>query len=242
VVTAKARNAIRAYLKNLKRDEARELGRLLLSQALRSYSLNLRRIGKAKVQALLTELGVEDVALLYEQLGLGERLAPIVAGQLAQSADTDSEAASRRKPLEVAGTEGMVLSYARCCSPIPGDPIVGFMSSGRGIVIHRANCRNLAEYSRQPSKWIPVDWKSRIHGEFFSEIHVRTMDRVGLLAELAGRISATQSNIDHVRVDSDGDSSTLAFRLKIRDRRHLAQVLRSIRSIPGVVRVTRNAG
>jgi (p)ppGpp synthase/HD superfamily hydrolase len=144
--------------------------------------------------------------------------------------------------LEIAGTEGLVVTYARCCSPIPGDDIVGFMSSGRGIVIHRANCGNLAEYSRQPSKWIPVNWKSRVKGEFLCEIQVRTMDRVGLLAELAGRISATDTNIDHVRVDSDGDSSTLAFRLKVRDRAQLAQVLRSIRGTPGVVRVTRNIG
>jgi GTP pyrophosphokinase len=243
VVTAKARNAIRAYLKNLKSDEARDLGRLLLSQALRPYSLNLRRLSKAPMQKLLGELGLETVDQLYEQLGLGERLAPIIAGMLAQSEDTqDADAIERRKPLEIAGTEGLVVTYARCCSPIPGDDIVGFMSSGRGIVIHRANCGNLAEYSRQPSKWIPVNWKSRVKGEFLCEIQVRTMDRVGLLAELAGRISATDTNIDHVRVDSDGDSSTLAFRLKVRDRAQLAQVLRSIRGTPGVVRVTRNIG
>ena len=195
VVTAKARNAIRAYLKNLRRDEAQDLGRLLLSQALRPHSLSLRRLPKARVQSLLTELGLPDTATLYEQLGLGERLAPIVAGLLAQS-DDGAGAAEKRRPLDIAGTEGLVVNYARCCWPIPGDEIVGFMSSGRGIVIHRSNCRNLAEYGRQPSKWIPVNWQSRIKGEFLSEIHVKTLDRVGLLAELAGRISLTQSNID----------------------------------------------
>ena len=241
VVTAKARNAIRAYLKNLRRDEAQDLGRLLLSQALRPHSLSLRRLPKARVQSLLTELGLPDTATLYEQLGLGERLAPIVAGLLAQS-DDGAGAAEKRRPLDIAGTEGLVVNYARCCWPIPGDEIVGFMSSGRGIVIHRSNCRNLAEYGRQPSKWIPVNWQSRIKGEFLSEIHVKTLDRVGLLAELAGRISLTQSNIDHVRVDTEGDASALSFRLKVRDRKHLAQVLRSIRTIPGVVRVSRSNG
>lgn len=242
VVTAKARNAIRHYLKNLRQDEAQELGKLLLSQALRPYSMNLRKVTKAKMHALLDELGIADAQTLYEQVGLGERLAPIVAGLLVQSNDSGVFPSKPRRPLEVAGTEGLVVSYARCCAPIPGDEIVGFMSSGRGIVIHRANCRNLAEYARQPSKWIPVNWKSRLKGEFLSEIQVRTMDRVGLLAELAGKISATQSNIDHVRVDSDGDSSALAFRLTVRDRKHLAQVVRSIRSIPGVVRVARSMG
>jgi GTP pyrophosphokinase len=241
VVTAKARNAIRAYLKNLRRDEAQDLGRLLLSQALRPHSLSLRRLPKARMQSLLEELGLPDTATLYEQLGLGERLAPIVAGLLAQS-DDEAGVAERRRPLDIAGTEGLVVNYARCCWPIPGDEIVGFMSSGRGIVIHRNNCRNLAEYGRQPSKWIPVNWQSRIKGEFLSEIHVRTLDRVGLLAELAGRISLTQSNIDHVRVDTEGDASALSFRLKVRDRKHLAQVLRSIRTIPGVARVSRSNG
>jgi GTP pyrophosphokinase len=242
VTTAKARNAIRAYLKNLRSDEARELGRRLLSQALRPYAMSLRKLTKARIDGLLKEIGVEDMGALYEQLGLGERLAPVVAGLLAQAGSDDSEAAKQRKPLEVAGTEGLVVNYARCCYPIPGDEIIGFMSSGRGIVIHRATCGNLAEYRKQPSKWIPVNWKSNVKGEFVSEIQVRTLDRVGLLAEVAGRISATHSNIDHVRVDTEGDASTLLFRLKVRDRKQLAQVLRSIRTIPGVVRVIRSNG
>jgi GTP diphosphokinase / guanosine-3',5'-bis(diphosphate) 3'-diphosphatase len=241
VTTAKARNAIRNYLKNLKRDEAEELGRRLLNQELMAYSLNVRKLPKARLDALLAELGIADAQALFEQVGLGERLAPVVAGMLAQQSD-EAAAAEPRKPLEIAGTEGMVVNYARCCYPIPGDEIVGFMSSGRGIVIHRGNCRNLAEFRKQPSKWIPVNWKKGVKGEFDSEIQVRTLDRVGLLAEVAGRISATHTNIEHVRVDTEGDASALVFRLKVRDRRQLAQVVRSIRAIPGVVRVTRSAG
>jgi (p)ppGpp synthase/HD superfamily hydrolase len=191
---------------------------------------------------LRKELGVADEATFFEQVGLGERLAPVIAGLLAQQGDeADSDAAARRKPLEIAGTEGTVVSYAHCCYPIPGDEIVGFMSSGRGIVIHRDRCRNLAEYRKQPDKWIPVNWTRGVKGEFDSEILVRTLDRVGLLAEVAGRISATHTNIEHVRVDRDGDATALVFRLKVRDRRQLAQVVRSIRTIPGVVRVTRSA-
>jgi guanosine-3',5'-bis(diphosphate) 3'-pyrophosphohydrolase len=241
VTTAKARNAIRNYLKNLKRDEAQELGRRLLNQELMAYSLNVRKLPKARLDALLAELGIADAQALFEQVGLGERLAPVVAGMLAQQSD-EAAAAEPRKPLEIAGTEGMVVNYARCCYPIPGDEIFGFMSSGRGIVIHRGNCRNLAEFRKQPSKWIPVNWKKGVKGEFDSEIQVRTFDRVGLLAEVAGRISATHTNIEHVRVDTEGDASALVFRLKVRDRRQLAQVVRSIRAIPGVVRVTRSAG
>jgi GTP pyrophosphokinase len=241
VTTAKARNAIRSYLKNLKRDDAQELGRRLINQELLSYSLSLKKVPKARLEQLLKELGVPDESTLLEQVGLGERLAPVVAGMLAQAPDERDASALPRKPLEIAGTEGSVVSYAHCCYPIPGDEIVGFMSSGRGIVIHRDRCRNLAEYRKQPSKWIPVNWTRGIKGEFESEIQVRTIDRVGLLAEVAGRISATHTNIEHVRVDRDGDASALAFRLKVRDRRQLAQVVRSIRTIPGVVRVSRSA-
>jgi GTP pyrophosphokinase len=242
VTTAKARNAIRGYLKNLKRDEAQELGRRLLNQELVPYSLSLRKLPKARFDALRKELGIGDDETLFEQLGLGERLAPVIAGLLAQQNDEPDSTTDPRKPLEIAGTEGTVVSYAHCCYPIPGDEIVGFMSSGRGIVIHRDNCRNLAEYRKQPAKWIPVNWTRGVKGEFDSEIQVRTLDRVGLLAEVAGRISATHTNIEHVRVDTEGDASTLNFRLKVRDRRQLAQVVRSIRTIPGVVRVSRSAG
>ncbi len=243
VTTAKARNAIRAYLKGLRQDEARELGRRLLSQALRPYSLNLRRLRKAQLEALLTELQMEDMEDVYEQLGLGERLAPILAGMLAQQKiSEDGEVADQRTPLDIAGTKGLVVAYARCCNPIPGDEVIGFMSTGRGIVIHRTSCNNVVEDRKHPTKWIPVDWRRGIKGEFQSEIHIKMMNRVGLLAEVAGRISATQSNIDNVTVEADGDASTLSFRLNVRDRRHLAQVIRSIRANPGVVRVSRTAG
>lgn len=242
VVTAKARNAIRGFLKSLKRDEARELGRRLLGQALRPYSLNFRRLRKVQTDSLLEELGSTSMDEIYEQVGLGERLAPVVAGMLAQQVDVEGEAAAKRRPLDIAGTEGLLVTYAGCCHPIPGDDIVGFMSSGRGVVIHRSGCHNVADYRKHPSKWIPVDWRRGIKGEFQSEIQVRTLNRVGLLAEVAGRISATLSNIDQLNVETDDDESILLFRLNVRDRRHLAQVIRSIRTNPGVVRVSRTTG
>ena len=239
VTTGKARNAIRAYLKNLRRDEARELGKRLLSQALRPYALNLRRLRKAQRGRLIEELGISAMDEVYEQVGLGERLAPVIAGMLAQQLGEEDDAGVEKKPLEIAGTEGLLVTYAGCCHPIPGDGIVGYMSSGRGVIIHRDKCHNVADYRKQPAKWIPVDWRQGISGEFQSEIRVRTLNRVGLLADVAGRISATFSNIRHVSVESVDDESMLLFRLNVRDRRHLAQVMRSIRTNPEVVRVSR---
>ncbi|MDE0000370.1 MAG: bifunctional (p)ppGpp synthetase/guanosine-3',5'-bis(diphosphate) 3'-pyrophosphohydrolase [Rhodospirillaceae bacterium] len=239
VTTGKARNAIRAYLKNLKREEARDLGKQLLSQALRPYSLNLRRLRKAQRGSLIEELGISEMDEVYEQIGLGERLAPVVAGMLAQQLGEEIGGEVPKKPLEIAGTEGLLVTYAGCCHPIPGDGIVGYMSSGRGVIIHRDKCHNVADYRKQPAKWIPVDWRQGVSGEFQSEIRVRTLNRVGLLADVAGRISATFSNIRHVSVESADDESMLLFRLNVRDRRHLAQVMRSIRTNPEVVRVSR---
>ena len=239
VTTGKARNSIRAYLKNLRHDEARELGKQLLSQALRPYSLDLRRLRKAQTGSLLNELGMSAMDEIYEQVGLGERLAPLVAGMLAQQAAQEGGSNVQLKPLEIAGTQGLLVTYAGCCNPIPGDGIVGYMSSGRGVIIHRDNCHNVAAYRKQPAKWIPVDWRQGIKGEFQSEIRVRTLNRVGLLAAVAGSISASLSNIRHVNVETDDDESTLLFRLNVRNRRHLAQVMRSIRTNPDVVRVSR---
>jgi guanosine-3',5'-bis(diphosphate) 3'-pyrophosphohydrolase len=240
VITAKARNAIRGFLKSLKKDEAEALGKRLLSQSLRPYSLSLRRLGKARTNSLLKELGMMDIDEVYEQLGLGERLAPVIAGMLSQQIDVEGKAITELKPLDIAGTEGLLISYAGCCHPIPGDDILGYMSTGRGVVIHRSVCNNVVEYRKHPSKWISIDWRKGLKGEFQSEIQVKTMNRVGLLAEIAARISAALSNILHVNVETDDDESTLVFRLNVGDRRHLAQVIRSIRTNPGVMRVSRS--
>lgn len=240
VITAKARNAIRGFLKSLKKDEAQALGKRLLSQSLRPYSLSLRRLGKARTNSLLKELGMMNIDEVYEQIGLGERLAPVIAGMLSQQIDVEGKTITELKPLDIAGTEGLLISYAGCCHPIPGDDILGYMSTGRGVVIHRSVCNNVVEYRKHPSKWISIDWRKGLKGEFQSEIQVKTMNRVGLLAEIAARISAALSNILHVNVETDDDESTLVFRLNVGDRRHLAQVIRSIRTNPGVMRVSRS--
>jgi guanosine-3',5'-bis(diphosphate) 3'-pyrophosphohydrolase len=239
VVTAKARNAIRARLKRLQQSEARRLGQQLLSQTLRPYSVTPLMFRPGRLEKTLRDLGVPNVDSLHEQIGLGLLPASLVASQLAGLAtDETQDNADSRKPLAV-GDSGMVLSYAGCCLPIPGDDIVGYMSAGRGIVIHRAECHNLAEFRNHPSRWVPVSWKNRSGDRFLTEIQIRTIDRVGVLAEIAGTISSMQSNIEYVKVDTDLDAAVQTFRLRVRDRSHLAQVLRALRNVQGVVKVTR---
>ena len=241
LVTAKARAAIRQYLKNLKRGDALELGRRLLGLALEELSLNLKKIPAAEIDALIRELNLRDVDELYEKIGLGERLAPLVARRL-QPTHVDGEpvAAGAGGPLMIAGTEGLLVTYARCCFPIPNDPIMAYLSAGRGVMIHRQNCGNLAEYRKQPDKWLSVAWEPTRGRLFSSEIQLEINNRVGVLAAVASSIAGTETNIDQVSLEErDVDSSSLKFQVQVRDRKHLARVIRTVRRMPDVQRVSR---
>jgi (p)ppGpp synthase/HD superfamily hydrolase len=239
LVTAKARAAIRQYLKNLKRGEAAELGKRLLNLALEEFKLNLKQIPAAEIDAAVKELNLKDANELFEKIGLGERLAPLVARRLQpHGAESDSAAASGS--LMIAGTEGLLVTYARCCFPIPTDPIMAYLSAGRGVMIHRQNCGNLAEYRKQPDKWLSVAWEGT-HGRLFSsEIQLEINNRVGVLAAVASAIAGTETNIDQVSLEErDTTSSSLKFQVQVRDRKHLARVIRTIRRMPDVRRVNR---
>ncbi len=241
LVTAKARAAIRQYLKNLKRGDALELGRRLLGLALEELSLSLKKIPAAEIDALIKELNLRDVNELYEKIGLGERLAPLVARRL-QPTHVDGEpvAAGAGGPLMIAGTEGLLVTYARCCFPIPNDPIMAYLSAGRGVMIHRQNCGNLAEYRKQPDKWLSVAWEPTRGRLFSSEIQLEINNRVGVLAAVASSIAGTETNIDQVSLqERDVDSSSLKFQVQVRDRKHLARVIRTVRRMPDVQRVSR---
>ncbi len=237
VITAKARASIRAYLKNLRRSEAIDFGKKLLERALSEFKMPLRKIPRERLEAVLHEFGLEDPNDLYKQVGLGQRLAPFVARRLVPDmAASELE----EKPLSITGTEGLVVSYARCCYPIPGDTIMGYLSAGRGVVIHRDQCGNLAEFRKQPDKWIAVEWNKDIEEEFDVEIRVEAQNQLGVLAAVAAKIANTESNIDHVSViERDGDTSSLTFLLRVTDNRHLERVMRSIRGMPAVLGVTR---
>jgi guanosine-3',5'-bis(diphosphate) 3'-pyrophosphohydrolase len=239
LVTAKARAAIRQYLKNLKKGDALDLGRRLLGLALEEFSLNLKKISAADMNAVVKELNLRDADDLFEKIGLGERLAPLVARRL-QPTDAGEHAANGGGPLMIAGTEGLLVTYARCCFPIPNDPIMAYLSAGRGVMIHRQNCGNLAEYRKQPDKWLSVAWEATRGRLFSSEIQLEIINRVGVLAAVASSIAGTETNIDQVSLEErDVNSSSLKFQVQVRDRKHLARVIRTVRRMPDVQRVSR---
>jgi RelA/SpoT family (p)ppGpp synthetase len=240
VATAKARYSIRQYLKNLQADAARDLGRRLLNQSLRDAGSSLRKISRVRMNAALSEFGLTDVNALYGQLGLGERLAPLVTKVLLQDSSVQLDSGGPQTPMVIAGTESLVVSYARCCHPIPGDDVMGYLSAGRGVVVHRNVCGNLSEFRKQPDKWIAVNWEKKIDREFSVEIMVEVTNQPGVLAEIAARIDDTGSNIEQVSLDERlKDIADLVFLILVRDRVHLANVIRGIRSMSVVNKITR---
>jgi GTP pyrophosphokinase len=242
VVTAKARTAIRQFLKTMRRTEAEDLGRRLLDHALGEFQTSVRKLGKKRFSELLGELGVDRTKTLFAQIGLGERLAPLIAKRAAVPEGGHTSSAEADTPLDIIGTEGLVVSYARCCFPLPGDPIIGYLSAGRGIVVHRDDCGNLAQYRKQPEKWISVDWSESIDRAFTVEIRVEVINRVGVLAAVTSQISDLQTNIESVSIDErDGDSSTITFQIHVKSRHHLGKVLRSLMSMPEVLHASRKA-
>jgi guanosine-3',5'-bis(diphosphate) 3'-pyrophosphohydrolase len=240
VRTAKARTAIRHYMKTMRSSESVDLGKRLLDQSLKNIDSSIRKVGKIRMKAVLEEFGLKNNIALFEQIGLGERLAPLTAGFLV-GVNEEGETEASQSSLVIAGTEGMVVSYARCCLPIPGDEVMGYLSSGRGVVIHRNTCGNLAIFRKQPEKWISVTWEENVDRQFSSQITIETHNKPGVLAEVATTIADGGSNLEQVSVlGRHEDCSVLSFLLQVRDRKHLADIMRAVRKMPNVIRVARD--
>jgi GTP pyrophosphokinase len=239
VVTAKARSGIRHYLKGLKQNEAVELGRRLLTQALADFQLKFDDLDPVAVKAMLAEFSLADMDALCERIGLGERLAPLVARRLLPG-EAPPNADGTPAPLAVAGAEGLLVTYAHCCYPIPGDDILAFLSTGRGIVIHRGTCANVDDYRRHPENWLSVNWQASEGRLFLTEIRVEARNRVGLLAAVSSAISSTGTNISSVRFEQhESETVTINFVLQVGDRDHLSRAVRVVRRMGDVLKVVR---
>ncbi|QPK65552.1 bifunctional (p)ppGpp synthetase/guanosine-3',5'-bis(diphosphate) 3'-pyrophosphohydrolase [Methylomonas sp. LL1] len=245
VVTAKARSCIRAYLKNFNQLEAINLGRRLLEKELQSLNIQLDQVDDARIVQVLHSLKKHSLNDLLEDIGLGNRMPFLVAKRICQ---TDLNAAVKlddiehraKTPLIIKGTEGMVVNLAKCCRPIPGDPIIGFFNPGRGIVVHHHECRNSNEVRKKQTTWLDVEWSSEASGEFPAEIRVELLNQRGSLATIASTISFMDSNIENINVVSQDDRVSVdLLTLAVRDRVHLANIIRKLKKLSIVLKITR---
>ncbi len=244
-VTGKARATIRNYLKSQQRYEAVNLGKRLLDRAIKTRRFGRKKLTDDQRRMLLDALGVDNWDDLLSDIGSGIRMADMVAKQLLPPPTNKDKTVTddNDQPLAIHGSEGMLIHYARCCNPIPGDTIVGFFTTGRGIVIHTTDCPNAKGYRKQPDKWVPVEWAAEVTGHFPVNLRVEVHNKRGVLARIATVIAEQESNINNVNVDErDGKFPAIRFIVEVADRIHLAQILRQIRTEPSVIKVTRAKG
>lgn len=243
VVTGKARSNIRNYLKTQRRSESVELGQRLLNKALSSLGKSMSDIDSDHIDLVLTETEQESLEDLLESIGTGNRMAPLMARRLLvanKDTDVDLTALQETSPLTIKGTEGLAVSFAKCCSPIPGDPIIGHLSSGRGLVIHTERCRNVEDYRDNPEKCVHLSWDKGITSEFSVNIKVYMENRRGIIVDVAAAVNQAEANIDQINVEErDARLSVTHLSLSVQGRQHLARTIRRLRNIRGVSKIVR---
>ena len=252
VITGKARANIRHFLKNLRQDEARTLGKRMLNRELEHFESSIEKLGKPRVKAALKSFSLETIEDLLADIGLGVRPAPLVARSLIGNAtDTPSTRGKKGRggptkrgeapgPLLIHGTEGMVVTIPKCCYPIPGDPIMGSLTAGRGIVIHHPSCKNVINFRSAPDRWVDVEWAADLDREFSAEIVLDVVNQRGVLATVAAACADQSANIEGIELsERDEHYSNMRLVIGVKDRTHLANVLRVLRNIKTVARVHR---
>jgi GTP diphosphokinase / guanosine-3',5'-bis(diphosphate) 3'-diphosphatase len=250
VVTRQARNSIRQFLKNQRHSESVALGERLLKQALRQHNLSLKKIPDEIIRYVIGEAELASLLELLTDIGLGNRLPVLVAKRIADlvaqhhvSDKMKPEIDGTHKPsLVIKGTEGMMVTFAECCSPIPGDPIIGLLSGGEGIIVHAEQCPRLHKLRRRPDTYMTLRWSEHIQQTFPLIIRVEAIDGPRLLAKMASAIADAEADMSDVRVQNQGGQHyQFIFKLAIRDRVHFAKVLRHLRRIPAVTRLARGS-
>jgi len=244
VITGKARSNIRHSLKNQKHSESVALGRRLLTKALAGFGEQLDSIAQENIDAILQQTKLKSIDHLLEEIGLGNRMSYMVAQRLTSqnniSADEAQKESDKQGSLDIRGSEGMVMNYAKCCHPIPGDLIIGHISSGRGMVIHTDDCNNIADIRDNSEKCISVRWDPGVQGEFSVELRVELENERGIIATLATTITGTEANIEKIStIERDARFSIVNLSLNVHNRVHLARVMKRVRLIKAVAKVTR---
>ena len=246
VVSGKARTAIRHQLKHLEHEDAVQLGHRMLDRALENLDTSLDRLPPIQLEAYLGEHRYPRLEALLADIALGNRMPGHVAQVLARQAPDTLDLLDAVRTLQphdkilITGGERGVISFANCCLPIPGDEIMGYHTTGRGIVVHRLDCPNVADYRKSPERWVQIDWDREVSGDYQAALRIEVDNRPGVLAQVAAAIAKAESNIDRVEyIDKDANISVLRFAIEVADRKHLADVIRRVRRLTVVHGVSR---
>src|SRR3954470_15305330 len=245
VVSGKARSHIRHFLKTMQYEESSQLGERLLNQALSALKAQPEHVGESQWEKLLKENSAKSRQEVLADIGLGKQLAIVIARELLSIAEPKGSKGEKLPgSLIIRGSEGMALQFAKCCHPIPGDPIIGFLKKGHGLVVHTHDCPVARKTRGDPEKWLNVEWAPDTKKLFSVNIKMVVSNHRGVLAKVAAMIAETDSNIDNVSLEQ-GDSSAytiIHFTLQVHDRQHLARVMRSLRRVPEIIRIWRLKG
>ncbi|MET0330274.1 MAG: bifunctional (p)ppGpp synthetase/guanosine-3',5'-bis(diphosphate) 3'-pyrophosphohydrolase [Dyella sp.] len=235
VVSGKARTAIRQYLKHLQHEDAVDFGHRMLDRALDALGTSLDAIPSTVLDRFLDDSKHKRLEELLSDIALGNRMPDQVAAQLVASRGEQTREQSKALPhasenIRITGAERGVLSFGQCCHPLPGDEIIGYLSSGKGIVVHRLECPNVVELRKSPERCVAIEWDRDVQGDYRAELRVEVINRPGVLATVAAAIAAANSNIANVEyVERDAAAATLLFTLEMKNRKHLADVIRRVR-------------
>ena len=240
-VTPRARNSIRHYLSNLKTSEAKKFGKKLLDQSLKSMDIRLRDLDKDDLRSALDGLGVRSLNKLLEEIGLGKRVGNIVAIQISNSLNQKGNKKSKAiVPLEITGSEGLIVNYAPCCKPIPGDSVIGHLTAERGLVVHQERCKNILAVREDPTQCFPLNWHEELSRTFSVEIKIVANDEPGLLANIASSIAETDTNISSIKTH-EPEAGVYEFNidLQVSDRLNLSKVIRRLKTHKAIISVNR---
>jgi len=243
VTTSKARSNIRHYLRTMQYEESRQLGERLLDQALTGMGGRLSDVGDGSWERLLKETSAKSRHEVLADIGLGKRLSVVVARRLMQQPQESQQPEPKpANAIIIRGTEGMAIQFARCCRPIPGDPIVALIKKDQGLVVHTHDCPLIGKARGDRDKFLDVEWDTAITKPFDVNIRLLAANQQGVLAKIAAEIAEHGSNIEHVGVEGSGTHTTMHFTLQVKHRVHLAEIMRGLRRIPEVVRIHRLKG
>lgn len=241
VRSGRTRSKIRHFLRAAHDDSSAALGKKLLTTELARYGQRLQDVSQSGWGKMLSRSGAQAEGEILSQIGLGQRPATDVAVELLGLDPTTALPTTAHAPVMIHGGDGMAVHLSTCCQPIPGDPIVGSLDVSRGLVVHTHDCLRIRrQLGHDAQKWVDVEWAQEISGQFDVRIRVEIRNQRGVLAKVSAAISEADSNIVHISMDDTGGMyTTLFFTLQVRDRKHLAMVMRNIRHLPEVSRILR---